>query len=544
MKQSAYIRQSVRMVLAVLLSAALVLFGTPAAFAFADEAEESSAASSSSEPAPAQEEAPSEAPEPAAPEPEAPAPAPAPAPSSDPSSTTNDDASSQDTSDASSASEATPSRNNLSTETEYSQAAARAKNVEEAQRAYDKAFDAASEALGQLGSMADLQANLAPSFDKLALAWNELEAAKGLREPLEKERKECEEAIKGFQAELKVAKEERAEALYGLLLVDMELSQAGQDGIVAVLVGVSNATEAETSEYLLERVALAQAKAKEAADARVEKIENNIAAKEKRITEIEAEIKEVEKKKAEAQKALEEVVDEGNIAAFAIEKLASQARQASKEAVTSVEKLSDKIEGVKDLKESAKEWDLASNGVRADALAQAGLWYDTVDSLVGLEGAISYGCGLDFALEEKDFVAKWGPAIDAFFVSQGAPLQGYGNEMARQAYVYKVDPRLCAAVSIVESSGGRYCIKPHNAWGWGAADSDPYNLASGWGSWEEAIEAWHYGMASSQTGLATTPSLTAMGDIYCSTPIWGSKVAMLMEQISGYVVPQQVVVQA
>ena len=39
------------------------------------------------------------------------------------------------------------------------------------------------------------------------------------------------------------------------------------------------------------------------------------------------------------------------------------------------------------------------------------------------------------------------------------------------------------------------CIRPHNAWGWGAADSNPYGLASEWDSWETAIEAHIRGLA-------------------------------------------------
>ena len=554
--------QTTRKLLALLLAGCLCFFGVPAIplaglAAYADEVDEAvpitedevvdSEASSEAEAQPEAGSEPAVVPDPE-PEPE-------PEPESDdpdsiqaqPEADEDDSASSGETApdqEESQAISTTPSRNNLSTETEDSKAAAKAKSVEEAQEAYEKALAEAEEAAAQLGGLVELQTNLAPYFDQLALATESVDAAAEARKPLDAERAECQETIKTLQAELEDAKSVRAEALVGLLLVDKVLSQAGGDGVLSVIVGVSNATEAEATEYLLERVAVSHAQTKKAADDNVAELEAKLAEAEAHLAEVDEAIDEAVQQKAEAQSALEALVDEGNIAAFEIEKLASQARQASREAATSVENLSDDIEGVDELKKAAAEWDLALNGERAAALDLAGAWYDAVDAIAGLEDGISYGCGLDFALDEKDFVAKWGPAIDAFFVSQGAPLQGYGNEMARQAYTYKVDPRLCAAVSIVESSGGRYCIKPHNAWGWGAADSDPYNLASGWSSWEEAIEAWHYGMATSQTGLATTPSLTAMGDIYCSTPIWGSKVAMLMEQVSGYAQTQQLVVRS
>ena len=63
------------------------------------------------------------------------------------------------------------------------------------------------------------------------------------------------------------------------------------------------------------------------------------------------------------------------------------------------------------------------------------------------------------------------------------------------AWKHCIDPRWSAAISNTESSKGAVCIRPHNAWGWGAADSDPYNLAFDWGSWAEAIDAHAKGLA-------------------------------------------------
>ena len=65
-------------------------------------------------------------------------------------------------------------------------------------------------------------------------------------------------------------------------------------------------------------------------------------------------------------------------------------------------------------------------------------------------------------------------------------------------------------------SKGAYCIRPHNAWGWGAADSDPYGLASEWSSWEEAIDAHVKGLAD---GYGYTISILK-AQKYCSS--WSS----------------------
>ena len=526
MKQSAHINYLARTALTVVLTAALALFSTPIIFAFADEVEDAQAEASSSEAAQAQEETPSEASE-----------------------------------QASAASEAAESAaveeysepvqevvevveevvEEASEDDKEKEEKEESKELTEAKEAYEKAQAKAESAAAMLGDLGGFQAALSPYFGDLAEAAAAIEDADGLRAPLDQERNECLETRKGLEQEREEADMQRAEALYRLALTDREMALATGVDLLSVVVGVDTPTAAEVNGYFMERVAATHAAAKEKAERLIETIDGKIADVDAHIEEIDAKIAEIEEMKADAKQHLEQVVGEGNVAAFAIEKLASEARHESKLAIEEVEKLDSKVEGVDELKKAAQEWDLQSNSTRSQALDEAGQWYDAVDALVSLEDGISYGCGLDFALSEDDFVAKWGPAIDAFFAAQGAPLQGYGDEMARQAYSYKVDPRLCAAVSIVESSGGRYCIKPHNAWGWGAADSDPYNLASAWGSWEEAIESWHRGMATSQTGLATTPSLTAMGDIYCSSPIWGSKVATLMESISGNVETQQVV---
>ena len=85
----------------------------------------------------------------------------------------------------------------------------------------------------------------------------------------------------------------------------------------------------------------------------------------------------------------------------------------------------------------------------------------------------------DWSDEKIDFVAKWGPRVDAYL--SGRPLCGYGEYFAAAAYDYDVDPRIGAAISVIESGGGSICFLECNAWGWGS---------SSWSSWEEAIPGW------------------------------------------------------
>ena len=101
--------------------------------------------------------------------------------------------------------------------------------------------------------------------------------------------------------------------------------------------------------------------------------------------------------------------------------------------------------------------------------------------------------GADWNMSLEEFVAEWAPRIDKY--TAGTPLADQGVNFATAAWKYCIDPRWSVAISNTESSKGQICIRPHNAWGWGAADSDPYNLASEWGSWAEAIEAHAKGLA-------------------------------------------------
>lgn len=243
------------------------------------------------------------------------------------------------------------------------------------------------------------------------------------------------------------------------------------------------------------------------------------------------------KKVSAQEESIAEAVSAGNEAAYELEKADSSSRMADEDAAGQVEKLSAKKPKAKQAKkrveDSVKSHDVSRKRAR-EVLAG---WYDEVDALSGVDSCLVFGTSADFSLSQEEFVEKWGAAIDRFYEKFGAkagftpPLSGQGEVMAKYAYEFEVDPRLCAAVSIVESSGGQHCIKPHNAWGWGAADSDPYGGAASWDSWEEAICAWHAGMAGSRSGLASAGCVSELGQTYCSSAHWAKGVIEQFEAI-------------
>lgn len=240
-----------------------------------------------------------------------------------------------------------------------------------------------------------------------------------------------------------------------------------------------------------------------------------------------------------ARQEMRASIKSANELAYKVDEGCASLRQCVKEVELSIEERGDNAPALVEAKDATRYAVRDALSLLADAEQGIGSWYDELDARADAQGALSFGEGIDFSLDEDVFIEIWGTAIDEYFADRartaGAmPLQGYGRTMAASAYRHKIDPRLCAAVSIAESGGGQNCIRPYNAWGWGAADSDPRGLAAEWSSFEEAIEAWHVGMASSGSGLATAQTVSALGAIYCSSPIWGATVIDQMELISGF----------
>ena len=135
--------------------------------------------------------------------------------------------------------------------------------------------------------------------------------------------------------------------------------------------------------------------------------------------------------------------------------------------------------------------------------------------------------GADWHAHRDEFIAEWAERLDDYL--EGSALEGQGENFAASAWKYCIDPRWSAAISNTESSKGAFCIRPHNAWGWGAADSDPYNLASEWDSWEEAIDAHAKGLAK---GYGYTITMRG-AQSYCPNTwqSWYNKTLAEMEKI-------------
>lgn len=130
----------------------------------------------------------------------------------------------------------------------------------------------------------------------------------------------------------------------------------------------------------------------------------------------------------------------------------------------------------------AAEAEAALEAARAAATSATNATFVTSS---GNETQISIGTNPGQASITPNEIDAWAGRIDAYLA--GSPLAGHGRTFAEAALTSGVDPRWSPSISCIESSKGRYCFKPYNAWGWGQ---------SVWPDWDTAIRAHVSGLAS------------------------------------------------
>ena len=121
------------------------------------------------------------------------------------------------------------------------------------------------------------------------------------------------------------------------------------------------------------------------------------------------------------------------------------------------------------------------------------------------------------AHEEKVF------RIRKYLQSRNSPLSHYAEDFVSASEEYNIDYRIVAAISIIESGGGKKNFRPYNAWGWGK---------NGFSNWPEGIWAVSKGIGKYYSKGLTTPRLISYS--YCppSSDAWASKVQAVMNIIS------------
>ncbi len=129
---------------------------------------------------------------------------------------------------------------------------------------------------------------------------------------------------------------------------------------------------------------------------------------------------------------------------------------------------------------------------------------------------------------EQDNRAK---ILQAFLTSYNSPLAEYAQDFVQEADKNKLDWKLVAAISGVESGFGN-AIPPYsyNGWGWGIFGNNVYRFTS----WQEAIQVISKGLRENYINKLNSDNIYAIGSIYASDPEWAGKVTSFMKKIDNF----------
>ena len=111
--------------------------------------------------------------------------------------------------------------------------------------------------------------------------------------------------------------------------------------------------------------------------------------------------------------------------------------------------------------------------------------------------------------------------IRAYLEKRNSPLAEYAEEFVKAADEYGIDYRIVAAISIIESGGGKNNFRPYNAWGWGK---------KGFANWTEGIWTVSASIGRYYSKGLTTPKLISYS-LSPNADVWASKVQGVMNVI-------------
>jgi len=274
-------------------------------------------------------------------------------------------------------------------------------------------------------------------------------------------------SIDEIEAQLPELRSRASEAMRGMYKI-----QQGAPGLVGLILASDNFNEFLT---MLTYIDAVQERNFAAVDELVES--------EKELARQKAELDLEQAAASDEAKAAEEALAQAQAARDEVQRRAEEeaARQAAEaqaaiEAAMAAQEASDAADEARQAQEEARRAEEEAKRVFETANGQQAT----------IEVPNSYvPSSVNWNMSRDDFVNEWAGRIDSYLA--GSPLEGHGRTFAEAAWDYGVDPRWSPAISFTESSQGRYCFRPHNAWGWGHAS---------WPDWDTAIRDHVAGLAA------------------------------------------------
>lgn len=132
---------------------------------------------------------------------------------------------------------------------------------------------------------------------------------------------------------------------------------------------------------------------------------------------------------------------------------------------------------------------------------------------------------LEKAIENIDIDSKKVESVRTYLSRRGAPLASKAEYLVKTAKLFNIDYRLVAAISVIESGGGKHAYRPYNAWGWGGAKGYTFS------SWEDGIYTVSKGLSRYYASGATTPAAIAPRYNPHTPNEWARKVQNVMNQM-------------
>lgn len=121
-------------------------------------------------------------------------------------------------------------------------------------------------------------------------------------------------------------------------------------------------------------------------------------------------------------------------------------------------------------------------------------------------------------------------ALSAYLSRQNSPLADYADVFVKSADENKLDWKLVAAISGVESTfGANIPANSYNGWGWGVYDDHFTRFAS----WDEAIKTISKGLKENYIDHGAQ-NVYGIGRTYASSPAWADHVVFYMNKIQDF----------
>lgn len=136
-----------------------------------------------------------------------------------------------------------------------------------------------------------------------------------------------------------------------------------------------------------------------------------------------------------------------------------------------------------------------------------------------------------FESQAKPGIDKRAKTLKSYLETNNSPLAPYTKNFIIEADKYRLDWRLVASISGVESTFGKQLpYNSYNAWGWGIYGDNVHYFKS----YDEAIHVISKGLRENYINKWGAKDVYQIGDYYAADPNWAGKVSYFMNKIDKY----------